>query len=126
VGLTEAHRDALERLRGVEGASAHLRDAEALLRTLNARLDEPLTFALRRELVELLVESIQIDTIPEDGKRKLIATIRYRFAPLESESSFAIQTNRSASRNYGVSRVYRCVIRTILWPVEGVPATPAA
>jgi len=32
------------------------------------RLDEPLTFALKRELVELLVDSIQIDTIPEDRK----------------------------------------------------------
>ena len=126
VGLTEALSDAQERLRGVEGASAHLRDAEAVLRTLNARLDQPLTFALKRDLVETLVESIQIDTVADDGKRKLIATIRYRFTPPESESSFTVKTHRCASRNYGVSRVYRCVIRTILWPVEGVPATPAA
>jgi len=131
VGLTEALREAQERLRGVEGASAHLRDAEALLRTLNARLDEPLTFALRRELVELLVESIQIDTIPEDGKRKLLATIRYRFSPLESESSFAIQTNRSASRtgrapSESAGAWYGPLCRCVVWtpPVaEGLPAT---
>jgi site-specific DNA recombinase len=95
VGLTEAIRDAQERLRGIEGASAHLRDAEAVLRTLNARLDGPLTFALKRDLVETLVESIQIDTVADDGKRKLIATIRYRFSPLEPESSFTVKTHMS-------------------------------
>jgi len=98
VGLTEALRDAQECLSGAEGASAHLRDAEAVLRTLNARLDQPLTFALKRDLVETLVESIQIDTIPEEsGKRKLIATIRYRFASLEEQASFATQTSRDCS-----------------------------
>jgi site-specific DNA recombinase len=95
VGLTEALSDAQERLRGVEGASAHLRDAEAVLRTLNARLDGPLTFALKRDLVETLVESIQIDTVADDGKRKLIATIRYRFSPLDQESSFTVKTHMS-------------------------------
>jgi site-specific DNA recombinase len=125
VGLTEALRDAQERLRVVEGASAHLRDAEAVLRTLNARLDGPLTFALKRDLVETLVESIKIDTVPEDGKRKLIATIRYRFSPLDQESSFTVKTHRGASRNWGVSRVYRCVVRTTRgqW---GFPAAAAS
>ena len=114
VGLTEALKDAQERLRGVEGASAHLRDAEALLRTMNARLDEPLTFALRRELVETLVDGILIETIPDDGKRKLIATIRYRFSPLDGESSFATQTNRDAWTCGSARRAGQCRIRTLL------------
>jgi site-specific DNA recombinase len=97
VGLTEALSDAQERLRGVEDASSHLRDTEGLLATLNARLDEPLTFALKRELVEALVEAILIETIPQEGggQRKLVATIRYRFTPLESESSFTVETPMS-------------------------------
>ena len=92
-GLVAALNDAKDRLRGVESASASLTSAEVLLAELNACLDAPLTFELKRELVETLVEGIRIDIRPENGKREMIATVTYRFAPPEIGSSFATQIN---------------------------------
>lgn len=99
-GLQEAIKDAEERLRAEEQASEHLRSAEDLLRGLNARLDAPLTFELKRELVEILVEGITANTVFEDGKRDLVVEVAYRFTapPNGADSRSSIATSRDRKR----------------------------
>jgi hypothetical protein len=60
-------------------ASTQMRAAEDILLDLNSRLDQTLTWDLKRQIVGTLVETARMDTIP-DGKRKLARiTARYRF-----------------------------------------------
>ncbi len=78
----------LERLselaRSAETASAQLKTAEQLLLDLNQKLDQPLTWELKRQLVEMLVEEILVETVESDGKKEAITRISYRFGPPES------------------------------------------
>jgi site-specific DNA recombinase len=62
--------------------STQLRTAESLLRDLNERLDQPLTFELKHHLIEILVDRIRVDTVERDGRREVAATVTYRFTPI--------------------------------------------
>ncbi|MBM3286755.1 MAG: recombinase family protein [Candidatus Eisenbacteria bacterium] len=83
----EALIDEINRLdRATESAmttEARLRSTADLLRELNHRLDQPLTWELKRQIVEVLVEAVRVDTIEEDGKRDTRATVTYRFCTPE-------------------------------------------
>jgi len=58
-----------------------LRTAESLLRDLHARLAEPMTDELKRQLIEALVERIVVDTVQdESGKKRSKVHVTYRFA----------------------------------------------
>jgi site-specific DNA recombinase len=57
-----------------------LASASALLKQLRAHLDQPLTFAIRRRLLELLVEKIEVETIGHSKghkSAKLYARLRF-------------------------------------------------
>ena len=54
---------------GIDSNAAALENAEALLTRLRARLDQPLTYEQKRQLVELLVGGIRIETIRTAEKR---------------------------------------------------------
>jgi site-specific DNA recombinase len=71
--------EAQARAEGMAGQAARLRTAEQLLNELHARLDEPLTWELKRQLVELLVVEIRIRTEELDGKTVPIAEVTYAF-----------------------------------------------
>ena len=53
---------------------------EALLAQLRARLDEGLSWEIKRQFVEVLVDGIAVNTTTEDGKRQASVAVRYRFA----------------------------------------------
>ena len=59
--------DARTRAREVEG---QLLGARAMLRELNRRLDQPLTWEIKRRLVETLVDSIQVETTGAGLRRR--------------------------------------------------------
>ena len=44
--------------------------AQALLRMLRKRLDQPVSWELKRKLVEVLVAGIRVDTFDEDGVKQ--------------------------------------------------------
>jgi len=71
---------AQELLKSVHNVEAGMRSAEELLHTLHQRLEEPLTWELKRQLIERLVERITVQTV-EDEKRKKETriTVIYRF-----------------------------------------------
>jgi hypothetical protein len=64
---------------GSDSNGAVLEGAEALLTRLRRRLDQPLNFERRRQLVELLVGGIRVETIRNGGKRENIVTVTYKF-----------------------------------------------
>jgi site-specific DNA recombinase len=63
-----------------ESNDAVLESAEALLTRLRKRLGQPLTFERKRQLVELLVGGIRIETIRDGAKRENVVTVTYRFS----------------------------------------------
>ena len=68
---------------GAEEAGAQLRSAEDLLRELSRRLDAPLTWELKRQLIETLVEGIVVETEGDEAapqhQKRAVVTARYRF-----------------------------------------------
>ncbi len=64
---------------GIESAQAQLHAAANLLDNLKERLDQPLTFASKRHLVETLVSGIRVDTEDHDGKRVPVCHVTYCF-----------------------------------------------
>jgi hypothetical protein len=82
--LTEALEAARERLGGVQTATSRIDSAEALLRELNGRLDGPVTWELKREFVETLVDGIRVDTVEKNGRREAIVHVTYCFDPPHS------------------------------------------
>jgi site-specific DNA recombinase len=72
--------DLSTQLRGTEAGAARLGSAGALLAKLRARLDEPISWELKRQLVEVLVGGVRVDTFQENGKRCAAVTVTYRLA----------------------------------------------
>jgi site-specific DNA recombinase len=96
-GGLAAQIEELERKLGDAGASeAALESTEALLTRLRKRLDESLTWGQKRQLVELLVGGIRIETIRGGPKPQNIVTVTYRF-PSVTENC----TDRGSSRRSG-------------------------
>jgi site-specific DNA recombinase len=68
------------RLEGIGTEAAQLTAARAALETLGARLQEPLSWESRRQLVESLVEGVRVDTRGEAEERIAVITVTYRFS----------------------------------------------
>ncbi len=74
--------DVQERLLCLREKEDSLREANELLQRLSQQLELPLTWQIKRELVEALVEAICVDTIEDDkGKKEAEVTVTYRFGP---------------------------------------------
>ena len=78
-GLAAQIEEMEAKLGGTDSNGAVLEGAEALLTRLRKRLDQPLTFERKRQLVELLVGGIRIETIRDGAKRENVVTVSYRF-----------------------------------------------
>ena len=81
--LTTALQEAQEALSGLQAARTAAGSVEALLRELNGRLDGDLTWKLKHELVEALVDGIRVETVQENGHKEAVAHVTYRFATPE-------------------------------------------
>jgi hypothetical protein len=92
-GLTAQIAELESKLGGTDSNGAVLESAEALLTRLRKRLDQPLSFERRRQLVELLVGGIRVETIRNGEKRENIVTVTYRFP-----SAVVKCTDRGSSR----------------------------
>ena len=111
LGEIEAETAAIQK--GIEeakhAASQHADDskglasAEQLLCELRAKLDEPISWKVKRRLVELLVGEIRVATVERDGKKSAEITATYRFAPV------ATCTDIRASNNCYIWRTYRTI-----------------
>jgi len=80
---TEALRDRITHLNGqleaVSRAAEDLRSAESLLLELRERLAEPLSWEIKRQLVELLVSEIRVETDCSTKPKTVKIVVVYRF-----------------------------------------------
>jgi hypothetical protein len=67
-GLRAEMAELAQRLEGVDTEAAQLDAAAGVLEKLGARLREPLSWELRRELIESLVEQVRVDTPAKERK----------------------------------------------------------
>jgi site-specific DNA recombinase len=91
---------------GVASNAAAVENVETLLTRLRERLDQPMTYERKRQLVELLVGGIRIDTIRTAEKRENVVTVTYRFA-----SAVETCTDTHACINCTVEKVHRMPVR---------------
>lgn len=85
------------RARAEGEAQDKLRSAEDLLRELRARIEEPPTWALKRQLVETLVKEIRVATVEEGGQKRATATVTYLFSPTTTRTDAPAVTRATAS-----------------------------
>ncbi|MCK4412547.1 MAG: hypothetical protein KAY32_03280 [Candidatus Eisenbacteria sp.] len=106
--LSEALEGARQRLDGLTAATTDLDATETLLAELNGRLDAPLTFKLKRELVEALVEGIVIETIESDGRKESVVQVTYRFDAPQDPIVTRTDTRAGHNRTARIRRAYLC------------------
>jgi hypothetical protein len=94
------------KLDGQESQGADIEGIESLLRRLRQRLDQPLSFERRRQLVELLVAGIRVETVRDGEKPENIVTVTYRFP-----SAVEVCTDTRAGFNCTFERVHRIPVR---------------
>jgi site-specific DNA recombinase len=80
--LKRQRREACEARDNAKDTAATLKNAADLLRQLRTRLDQGLSWGLKRQLVETLVGGIEINVVGESNSREAVVTIKYRFNPL--------------------------------------------
>jgi site-specific DNA recombinase len=100
VGLQAQLEEIQGRMRSAGSISTNLGSAEKLLAKLRQRLDKPVSWECKRQLVEVLVSGIRVDTVETCGVVQPKVTITYRFEkPNELERAVPKETFlRSAIR----------------------------
>ncbi len=63
-----------------ESADRRIESAEALLVNLRKRLDRPVSWDLKRQLVEAIVSGIRVSTFEREGPKQCRITVDYRFS----------------------------------------------
>ncbi|MCK4414947.1 MAG: recombinase family protein [Candidatus Eisenbacteria sp.] len=107
-GLSEALEGARQRLQGLTQATTDLDATETLLAELNGRLDGPLTFELKREIVETLVEGIRVETTETNGRKEAVVHITYRFDAPRDAIVTRTDTRAVHNRTARIRRSYWC------------------
>jgi site-specific DNA recombinase len=85
-------------LRGVADATAQLQSTQALLEKLRGRLEQGVSWEVKRQLIEALVGGIKIETTEENGKRCASVVVTYRFAPSVATCTGMRACNKTAER----------------------------
>jgi hypothetical protein len=79
----EALQDLRKQLLGLQDTGMSLDSTERLLRDLNDRLDalgdDRPSFELKRDLVEMLVDRIEVETHGEGKRKRALVRVAYRF-----------------------------------------------
>jgi site-specific DNA recombinase len=74
------------KLDGVDSVSGAVSSAEALLANLRRRLDQPVSWELKRQIIEVLVSGIRVDTVETCGVKQAKITVTYRFSQPEDSA----------------------------------------
>jgi site-specific DNA recombinase len=61
-----------------------LATVEDMLSRLRTKLDQGISWELKRELVEVLVDGIRVDTVVAEGRRESVINVRYRFSSVDT------------------------------------------
>ena len=77
-----------------------------MLARLREKLDEGISWELKRQLVEVLVDGISIDTVEAGNRREAVVNVRYKFV-----SSVETCTYTPVCFNCTMDRVHRPQMR---------------
>lgn len=86
------------KIAGADSIGANIRSAETLLAKLRKRLDEPVSWELKRRLVEVLVAGVKVDTVEEGGVKQAKITVNYRFTEPDQAMPLVLAQSYSAGR----------------------------
>ena len=67
------------KIAGADSIAVNISSAQALLSKLRRRLEEPVSWELKRRLIEVLVAGVRVDTVEERGVKQSRITVTYRF-----------------------------------------------
>jgi site-specific DNA recombinase len=68
------------KIAGAESIGTNISSANALLANLRKRLDEPVSWERKRQLIEVLVAGVRVETVEESGVTQIRTTVTYRFS----------------------------------------------
>ena len=85
-------------IRGSDSVSQAVTSAEALLTRLRKRLDQPVSWELKRQLIEVLVAGIEVETIEVCSVRQARTTVTYRFSLPEEPARVLLPTAYNSAR----------------------------
>ena len=114
-----------QRLEGVDTEAAQLDTAAGVLEKLGARLQEPISWELRRELIESLVEKVRVDTRQKEGNREASITVTYRLSshstirPQVGGRHVASIADRAATFERRIQNRTKCPSGARSWGVPG-------
>ena len=84
----------------IDAEAAGLQSAESLLASLRKRLDGPVPSELKRRIVEILVDTIQANTVELWGAQQSEIIITYRFSKPDEPAALVLpRSHRISSRN---------------------------
>jgi len=83
--LRQELEEAAEMRRAADSAKLETLEADDLLRRLRARLEQGISWELKRELITILVDVAEIETIETEKGREAIVNVRYLFNPFNSD-----------------------------------------
>ena len=105
-GLSSQIEELEAKLAGAGATGASLESLEALLTRLRERLDQPLSFERKRQLIELLVGGIRVETNRTGAKPENIVTVTYHFPSAVDKC-----TDTRACNNCTFQMVHRMAVR---------------
>jgi site-specific DNA recombinase len=86
------------RIAGADSIGATVSSAEALLTKLRKRLDEPVSWDVKRRLIEVLVAGVQVNTFEDCGVKQTRTTVTYRFSQPDQPLPLVLPQSYSAPR----------------------------
>jgi site-specific DNA recombinase len=98
---SEREQTALDRENATK-MSRTILSVQELLQQLGARLEQGISWELKRQLVEALVDGVEIDTIENQSVRETVVSVRYRFNPFSSDCTGTDSLRRRASDGPGM------------------------
>ena len=86
------------RITGADSIGANICSAQALLTKLRKRLDEPISWELKRRLIEVLIAGVRVDTVETCGVKQAEITVTYRFSQPHQPMPLVLPQSYSTGR----------------------------
>jgi DNA invertase Pin-like site-specific DNA recombinase/transcriptional regulator with XRE-family HTH domain len=86
------------RITGGDSVGANICSAQALLAKLRKRLDEPISWELKRRLIEVLIAGVRVDTVETCGVKQAEITVTYRFSQPDQLMPLVLPQSYSTGR----------------------------
>ena len=97
-GIEAQMEELRNQIRGAESVGTAVSSAESLLIRLRKRLDQPIAWEQKRQLIEILVAGIQVETLEVCGVKQAKTTVTYRFSLPEDPGRVLLPQSYSAAR----------------------------